>query len=348
MDRLSNLPSETLWKILSYLTVHDLSCIRMTNRKLAVFADHPSHWRHLHLAPPSHQYQNQHQQQDQRAIPSSNSMTLWSLKDLQRLVGPHRKIIESIQIWGVRDNILRYILSQCMNLTDLTVCGWATLSDHAFKQLHPDLNLQRLVLIGAQEQPNYTALDATTLAHLLVQCPLKELSLGCQIHIHAETLIMELNKRQKQYRRQQQQQSSFLSPSSTLPTTPTAIEKQPSSPPPLIMTSLPLVKHTASTYSTDRRDMSEVGSPIQLQRFTLATQRTWSTDLVTKIFDTCPSLHHVCLFPAAATSGFDFAQTKKMCHNMDQQHLPMNNSADNVADTMVHQFMGQQSEELPA
>ncbi|KAI8098621.1 uncharacterized protein BX664DRAFT_319185 [Halteromyces radiatus] len=286
MDRLSILPSETLWQVLSYLTVHDLSCIRLVSKKLALFADHPSHWRHLHLAPP------QQYEEEQKVVSfSSSSLKLWSLKDLQRLIGPHRRIIESIQIWGVRDNIVRYILSHCVNLTDLTLCGWATLSDHAFKHLHPELKLHRLMLVGAQEQPNYTAMDATTLAHLLMQCPLKELSLGCQVHIHAQTLLMELNKQQLPYKSSK--------------------------------------KHNLSLFTKSKTTKP----PLHLQRLTLATRRTWSTEHVMALFDTCPSLHHVCLFPAAAAGGFDLAQTKKMGEIMDhQQELQM----DGAMDMMIH------------
>ncbi|ORZ26075.1 hypothetical protein BCR42DRAFT_401530 [Absidia repens] len=337
MDRLSSLPSETLWKILSYLTAHDLSCIRMANKKLAVFADHPSHWRHLHLAPP------QQYEEEQKVVSfSSSTLTLWSLKDLQRLVGPHRKIIESIQIWGVRDNIVRYILSSCVNLTDLTLCGWATLSDHAFKQLHSDLKLQRLMLVGAPEQPNYTSLDATTLAQLLMQCPLKELSLGCQVHIHAETLLLELHKRQRhEHRRRRQQQLHLQLQNFSFSSPPP--EKQHLSTAPVPVS--PSVKQTASsssssTYSNsnnkNRFACSEESSSLQLQRLTLATRRTWSTEHVMALFNTCPSLHHVCLFPAAAAGGFDLAQTKKMCDIMDRQQQQQMNDGDNVADMMVH------------
>ncbi|CAO3581841.1 unnamed protein product [Absidia cylindrospora] len=290
----------------------------MANKRLAVFADHPSHWRHLHLAPP------QQYEEEQKVVSfSSSTLTLWSLKDLQRLVGPHRKLIESIQIWGVRDNIVRYILSSCVNLMELTLCGWATLSDHAFKQLHPDLKLQRLMLVGAPEQPNYTSLDATTLAQLLMQCPLKELSLGCQVHIHAETLLLELNKRQRlehQQRQQQQQEFSYSSP----PT-----EKQ------YLSTISPSVKQTPSSSTYSRLGCSEKSS-LQLQRLTLATRRTWSTEHVMALFNTCPSLHHVCLFPAAAAGGFDLAQTKKMCDIMDRQQQQQVNDGDNVADMMIH------------
>lgn len=273
MDRLTSLPSETLWQVLSYLTVHDLSCIRLASRKLSLFADHPSHWRHLDLTPPVLQPKESSLTQPSSSPSSKQScMKLWTLKDLRRLIGPHRNVIKSIQIWGVRDNIVRYILLHCVNLTELTLCGWATLSDHAFKHIHPETKLNRLLLVGAQDQPNYTAMDATTLAYLLMQCPLKELSLGCQVHIHAQTLLLELNKQR--------------------PVVPSTINKN---------------------------RLSSKGSSLQLERLTLSTRRTWSSEHVVALFDTCPSLHHVCLFPAAAAGGFDLTQTKKVNDTIDNQ-----------------------------
>ncbi|KAI8344415.1 hypothetical protein BC941DRAFT_408576 [Chlamydoabsidia padenii] len=265
MDLLTSLPSETLWQVLTYLTVHDLSRIRLASKKLSVFADHPSHWRHLHLTPPPPSPSSPLPLSSttcQRSKDMTSTLTLWNLKDLQQVIGPHRNMIKSIQIYGVRDNIVRYILQHCVNLTDLTLCGWATLSDHAFKYIHPTNKLNRLMLVGAQEQPNYTAMDATTLAHLILQCPLKELSLACQVHIHAHTLLFELGQR----------------------------------------------RHV---------------SPIQLEKLTLATRRTWLNEHVSTLFDTCPSLHHLSLFPAAAAGGFDLTRTKKVNETLDltQQEL---------------------------
>ncbi|KAI8333564.1 hypothetical protein BC941DRAFT_357733 [Chlamydoabsidia padenii] len=181
MDRLSSLPTEILRQVLTHLTIHDLSCIRLASKKLALLADHPSLWRHVQLLPVGW-----------------STIHLWQLDDLRRILTPHLQLIQSIQIWGVRDNIVRYILAHCVNLTDLTLCGWVTLSNHAFKGATVNKRLRRLVLVGAPNQPNYTALDATTLASLLFQHPLQELSLGCQVHIHADTFLTELDRRTRQ------------------------------------------------------------------------------------------------------------------------------------------------------
>ena len=121
-------------------------------------------------------------------------MDLWQLHELERLIAPHVAHIQTIQIWGVRDHIVRYLLTQCTQLLDLTVCGWTTLSNHAFNP-KKTMRLRRLELIGAVQQPNYAGIDARVLCQLLRQCPdLQSLALGCQIHIHARTLLKELKK----------------------------------------------------------------------------------------------------------------------------------------------------------
>ncbi|KAI8145247.1 hypothetical protein BJV82DRAFT_605515 [Fennellomyces sp. T-0311] len=179
---LFNLPSEILWHIVSFFTIDQLATARLTAKKLRHFCDHPSHWRNLLLKP--------------HADDANSSMALWQINDLERILEPHLKIVQSIQIWGVRDNIVRYLLTRCVNLNDLTLCGWTTLSNHAFKTSQPRLALRRLELIGAAQQPNYAAIDARLLGDLLMQCPdLSELMLGCQVHIHARTLLKELRKR---------------------------------------------------------------------------------------------------------------------------------------------------------
>lgn len=271
MDRLSCLPTELLRQILTWSSVHDLSSIRMTSKRLALLADHPSHWRHLQLTAPSNN--------------SSSTSNLWKLEDLQLLIGPHRQLIESIHIEGVRDNVVRYILSHCVNLTDLTLYGWVTLSDHAFKSARLAPKLQRLILKGTSDQINYTALDATTLASLLIQCPLREVSLDGQVHIHAQTLLTELRKHTHHL--------DTPASSSSL------VIKSPES----LSSSLPA--SSVSTFNKNR--LGSRRSPLQLQQLTMATRRTWSNEHVMALFDICPSLHHVCLCPA---DGFDLTQTK--------------------------------------
>lgn len=183
---LHKLPSEVLWTIVSYLSLQDLATARHTCKRIQQFCDHPRNWRAVKLEPPP--------KSSQASPPSGKNMTLWQLNDLKHLIGPHLAHIESIQIWGVRDNIVLYLLSNCPRLKDLTVCGWMTLSNHAFKLTRKHA-LRRLELIGASNLPNYAAIDAGVLGQLLTHCPdLSELVLGCQVHIHAKTLIQELRK----------------------------------------------------------------------------------------------------------------------------------------------------------
>ncbi|ORX49081.1 hypothetical protein DM01DRAFT_1394411 [Hesseltinella vesiculosa] len=204
MDRLSQLPSETLWQVFSSIPASSLAHLRFVSRKMRLFADHPMYWRHVILARPSCH--------EEDPLASSTSMAsrrldLWTLRELDFILRPHCQVIRSIKVCGVRDDIVRFILTHCHELQSLTLCGWTTLSNHAFKQLHPRLKLQRLQLVGAKDQPNYTAMDATTLAQLLLSCPLQDLTIGCQIHIHAATLLMELTAKKKTEPR-----SAFLPP----------------------------------------------------------------------------------------------------------------------------------------
>ncbi|KAL0076566.1 hypothetical protein F4703DRAFT_1779508 [Phycomyces blakesleeanus] len=175
MTSLQNLPSELLFNCLSWLPLRDLATTRTVSITLQHFCDDPFFWRHLWLEPPEK---------------PSKSIALWQLSDLKALIEPHLEHIQSIRIRGVRDNIVRYILNNCPNLEELTICGWTTLSDHAFKFTQPLSSLRRLELVGAANQTNFTSLDATTLGRLLTRCPgLTELLLGCQVHIHAPTFI---------------------------------------------------------------------------------------------------------------------------------------------------------------
>ncbi|KAI9277166.1 hypothetical protein BDA99DRAFT_555080 [Phascolomyces articulosus] len=194
---LQELPPEILWNIVSYFSLEQLSNARLVSLKLRHFCDHPDHWKHVRLVPPQIEQQN-----GSLSSSSSSSISLWQMNDLERILAPHLKLIQSVQIWGVRDNIVRYLLQNCVNLYDLTLCGWTTLSNHAFKIPASSttgtskLALRRLELIGTDQQPNYAAIDARLLGDLLTQCPdLSELMLGCQVHIHAQTLLKELKKR---------------------------------------------------------------------------------------------------------------------------------------------------------
>ncbi|ORZ02198.1 hypothetical protein BCR43DRAFT_481176 [Syncephalastrum racemosum] len=187
---LHSLPPEIMWHITGYLSLDDLAVARLVSKQLRHFCDHPSFWRDLRLEPAGQPNNN-----SSNTTTTTSTMALWQLSDLKRLVEPHVRHIRSIRIWGVRDTIVQYLLEQCPNLTDLTVCGWTTLSSHAFGKLNRTLALRRLELIGAAQQPNFAAIDARQLGRLLHQCPdLSDLMLGCQIHIHARTLLKELKR----------------------------------------------------------------------------------------------------------------------------------------------------------
>ncbi|KAI8393495.1 uncharacterized protein BYT42DRAFT_551208 [Radiomyces spectabilis] len=180
---ISTLPAEIVWQIISYLSLKDISLLRLSSKRLRTFCDHPAVWRDLQLNP----------SMLSSASTCHKTCTLWTLADLQAIVGPHVSHIRSIQIWGVRDSIVRYLLANCLQLQELTLCGWTTLSDHAFKTADHPLKLERLELIGAANQTNYTSIDASTLGKLLTHCTeLSELLLSCQIHIHAQALLKEL------------------------------------------------------------------------------------------------------------------------------------------------------------
>ncbi|KAG2222250.1 hypothetical protein INT45_010663 [Circinella minor] len=286
---LHNLPSEILWNIISFFSLEQLSHARLVSKKLRHFCDHPSHWKHLRLVPPQ-----QHYQQEQDNPNNKSGIVLWQLNDLERILKPHLNIIRSIQIWGVRDNIVRYLLQHCPHLNDLTICGWTTLSNHAFKipsssssSTPKKLALRRLELIGTDQQPNYAAIDARTLGDLLIQCPnLSELMLGCQVHIHAKTLIKELKKRKQQSNNSNEDNENYLSSSSS--------------------------------------------SPIQLRSLKLATRRTWSQRHVAELLDLCPQLERVCLFLAAA-KGLDLKKEKDARQEMHQLMMSNNNKLQEVS-----------------
>jgi hypothetical protein len=142
------------------------------------FCDQPINWKSIDLKP-------------------SEEQELWKLTKLKNIIDPHLSHIQSIRIWGVRDNIVQYLLNQCQNLQHLTICGWTTLSDHCLRLLpSQSLKIKTLELIGSSQQTNFVSVDAYTLGNLLLQSPeLTNLALGCEIHIHAETFITELEKK---------------------------------------------------------------------------------------------------------------------------------------------------------
>ncbi|KAI8367926.1 hypothetical protein EDC96DRAFT_505789 [Choanephora cucurbitarum] len=177
---LTKLPTEILFEIVSYLPCQELAKLRQVSRMLRAFSDRPNHWRAIQLHHGEHK-------------PGQ----LWKLDQLKSIIAPHLDHIQSIRIWGVRDNIVHYILSSCPNLRHLTICGWTTLSDHSLRLLPPrSLKLKTLVLIGSSEQTKFASIDASTLSNLLAQCPeMTNLVLGCELQMNAETLVAELENK---------------------------------------------------------------------------------------------------------------------------------------------------------
>lgn len=176
---LEELPPELMLNITSFITCRDLSSLRLVSKLMRTFCDHPMNWKSIRLD-----------------TEFKNPVSLWQLADLKSIISPHVSHIQSIYIWGVRDSIIYYILSQCKNLQHLTICGWTTLSDHCLRlQPAQSLKIKTLELIGSPQQTNYISVDAYTLGNLMIQSPnMTNLVFGCEIHIHAETFIAELEK----------------------------------------------------------------------------------------------------------------------------------------------------------
>lgn len=176
---LLKLPLEILLRIASFISCRDMSSLRLVSKAMRTFCDHPSNWRTIYLEPEV-----------------KSPVSLWQLGDLKSIISPHVSHIQSIHIWGVRDNIIYYILSHCKNLQHLTICGWTTLSDHSLRlQPAQSLKIKTLELIGSPQQANYISVDAYTLGKLMTQSPyMINLALGCEVHMHAETFVSELEK----------------------------------------------------------------------------------------------------------------------------------------------------------
>ncbi|CAO0789715.1 unnamed protein product [Mucor circinelloides] len=175
---LDTLPSELLLTVISLVPCQDLASLRLTCKYMRTFCDQPIIWKSIDLKP-------------------SGEQELWKLTELKNTIDPHVFHIKSICIWGVRDNIVQYLLNQCRNLQHLTICGWMTLSDHCLRLLpSQSLKIKTLELISSSQQTNFVSVDAYTLGNLLLQSPeMTNLVLGCEIHIHAETFITELEKK---------------------------------------------------------------------------------------------------------------------------------------------------------
>ncbi|KAK4517376.1 uncharacterized protein ATC70_000711 [Mucor velutinosus] len=174
---LDTLPPELLYKVISLVPCRDLASLRLTCKYMRTFCDQPIVWKSIDLKPWREQ-------------------ELWKLTELKNTIDLHLSHILSIRIWGVRDSIVQYLLNQCQNLQHLTICGWTTLSDHCLRLLpSQSLKIKSLELIGSSQQTNFVSVDAYTLGNLLLHSPeMTNLVLGCEIHIHAETFITELEK----------------------------------------------------------------------------------------------------------------------------------------------------------
>lgn len=176
----THLPNEILFNIIDLLSPLDLSQTRNVCQKLGDMCSQPCYWRHIVL--------------EAKPTNRTDQLQLWTLKELKEILDPHKHFIETIHIRGVRDNIMQYIFLECTQLRELTVCGWLTLSEHAFKMpKNRTSSLRRLCLIGdTNQQTNFLSLDSVTLGQLIAQSELQELSVACQAHFQAEGLIQSL------------------------------------------------------------------------------------------------------------------------------------------------------------
>lgn len=209
-----SLPPEIVWSIVSLLKPADLSNTRLVCKKFKAYCDCPANWKHILLEPPLPKNNtvtcNGLSQKDESNVNvEEEAIPLWNILDLKKILEPHLLFIQTIKIWGIRDNIIRYLILKCPHLTELTILGWSTLSDHALRipaQPNHALPLRRLRLIGSKKA-NFTSLDAITFGNLIARCPhLEELSvICCQVHIQAESLIDSFDSTQQ---RQQTNESS--------------------------------------------------------------------------------------------------------------------------------------------
>ncbi|KAI9471014.1 MAG: hypothetical protein EXX96DRAFT_375200 [Benjaminiella poitrasii] len=184
-----SLPSEIIWNIIQMLEPIDLSIARSVSKCMRAYCDHPELWKNICLIPRSTDEGGINKKKSDRG-----AINLWRLSTLKAILQPHLNFIKKVRVWGVRDNIVRYLIENCYSLQDLTIVGWCTLSDHAFR-LNPSFDqkilcLNRLKLIGHQKS-SFTSMDGTTLGRFIRQCPQLEevFILNCQVHLHADSLL---------------------------------------------------------------------------------------------------------------------------------------------------------------
>lgn len=194
---LSSLPPEIIWNIVSLLSPLDLSNMRAVCKKMLSCCDHPSNWRNIQLVQSFTTTGDYGCELPSTFDPLESSVNinnkclhLWKPSELKNILEPHLLIIQKIEIWGVCDSIIRYLILNCSNLQELTIFGWNSLSDHALRVPTQQLCLRKLKLVG-QRKSNFTSVDANILGNFIARCPLlEELSVvRCQVHIQADSLI---------------------------------------------------------------------------------------------------------------------------------------------------------------
>ncbi|KAI9497324.1 hypothetical protein BDB00DRAFT_805999 [Zychaea mexicana] len=169
---LERLPSEILWHIFSFASPRERCAARTVSRQLYRICSHPKFWQSVALTHAS----------------------LWQLDELRHILTPHLQHIRSLSVQGVRDETLRFLLNHCPNLQELSVHRWRTLSDHALQLDKEHLGLRSFALHG--DNTPYTAIDANSLAQLLLRLPnLQILAMVAHAHVHIPTLLKAIQKK---------------------------------------------------------------------------------------------------------------------------------------------------------
>ncbi|KAI8890808.1 hypothetical protein K501DRAFT_141054, partial [Backusella circina FSU 941] len=186
---LTELPIEIILIILQNLSTIDITRLRLVSKGLCTICDYPIHWKRLILRKPD---------QENGWEKNEAALSLWELRELKEIIEPHLCFIESLYVWGVRDNIVQYLVLNCPTLKELTIYGWFTLSDHSLKVPEGKiLSLQKLRLVSSPKSlSNFTSLDASTLGKFISQCPnLTDLLLVCQINFQADALLQSFSSK---------------------------------------------------------------------------------------------------------------------------------------------------------
>ncbi|KAI8885530.1 hypothetical protein K501DRAFT_270632 [Backusella circina FSU 941] len=168
---LDKLPNEILHSIVSNVSYQEMNELRQTSRLLRKFCDCSIYWKNLELVLKENKF--------------------WKLSFLNSILSPHIGDVKSIEIRGVHDSVIRYLLLKCINLQYLTIHGWNTLSDHSLRLYsQQNTSLVKFSLFGTPNKSNYISVNADTLGKLMIQSPnITHILILCQIHIHAESLI---------------------------------------------------------------------------------------------------------------------------------------------------------------